>query len=862
MLTDLTTSNMIQVVHNRRIADPLSMRRVLNVAFAVILSNFVLLNATRADAHTLKNTRRSSRVLVQDSVPSNRLGEQLWSTGHESGSQADWFVNGGGGEFNSNTGNSFVSTELARTGNYALKMSINTTKGGGHATRNYRWKEISEHNDLIFTQYFYFPNRIDFDRNNNWFNLIQTKGVKFAPGGAGTGPDQINLPHYVLGLEVRGGAGSGGANYLSLADLQKFWGSNPDVTWKAPAGIDLPVGKWVKIQLRIIQDRGDKGRVLVWQDDTLIIDTGFRNTLKPEVDVNMFSINAYADKTFPHVTNIFLDDLSINLPGMPEVEKEPEPLTAPQAAIVSPRNETVITEGDGLTIETQVATDPRAGISQVAFFSNDTWMGATETAPYDFSIPSLPAGSYRLRAKIWDTKGNVSNSEEVNLLVLAKSPVQSDIPESVPEEQEEISVHYGFGSNDAVTFEGVVFARDPGPTLFSGTSYTFSNPEASDLPLYQQERNSPDLRLKIPVKNGRYTVITHHNELWFGKRGPAAGPGKRVFSIEMEGNNVKEALDLYRESNNAPLKLTFRDIEVVDGVLDIRMLARFNRATLSGISIISHQQDAPNTAPVKNTFQLSLNTGSSKSTVFGTEEFLGEIGSVDFFNSPTTYQATTASSEELFQSERHGLNLTYKIPVPNGTYVVKTYHNELWFGKEGPTAGAGRRVFSISLEGKQVKRNLDLFLVSNNQPLELVFEEVVVQDGLLELALEASANRATISGISIFGSNSSSGTHLRVAQNQEQPVHELTEAASVGRISLYPNPAQDRIFLEGSTTDFQQFLIHDTLGNLLFRYDAATLQKEGQGYLLSLPGIKEGVYLISIVKMDNSVERLRFLVVS
>lgn len=295
---------MIQVVHNRRIADPLSMRRVLNVAFAVILANFVLLNATRADAHTLKNTRRSSRVLVQDSVPSNRLGEQLWSTGHESGSQADWFVNGGGGEFNSNTGNSFVSTELARTGNYALKMSINTTKGGGHATRNYRWKEISEHSDLIFTQYFYFPNRIDFDRNNNWFNLIQTKGVKFAPGGAGTGPDQINLPHYVLGLEVRGGAGSGGANYLSLADLQKFWGSNPDVTWKAPAGIDLPVGKWVKIQLRIIQDRGDKGRVLVWQDDTLIIDTGFRNTLKPEVDVNMFSINAYADKTFPHVTNI------------------------------------------------------------------------------------------------------------------------------------------------------------------------------------------------------------------------------------------------------------------------------------------------------------------------------------------------------------------------------------------------------------------------------------------------------------------------------------------------------------------------------------------------------------------------------
>jgi hypothetical protein len=743
-------------------------------------------------------------------------------------------------------------------------MSINTTNGGGHATRNYRWKEISEHRDLIFTQYFYFPNRIDFDRNNDWFNLIQTKGVKFAPGGAGTGPDQINLPHFVLGLEVRGGAGSGGANFLSLADLQKFWGTDPDVIWKAPAGVDLPVGKWVKIQMRIIQDRGDKGRVLVWQDDTLIIDTGFRNTLRPEVDVNMFSINAYADKTFPHVTNIFLDDLSINLPGVPEV-KEEAPLEAPEVTIVSPENETSLIAGNGVTIQTKVSTDPRVEVSKVEFFSNDKWLGASKEAPFDFTLLTLEEGNFRLRAKIWDTGGNISNSEEVILQVSVPEPVETSETVALPEEQhastEATGIHYGFGNNKPVLFKETHFSPDPGATFFSGTSYTFQNTGASDIPLYQQERNSPDLRLQIPVENGRYVVVTHHHELWFGKRGPSAAPGRRVFSIRMEGRMVKDALDLYRESNNGPLQLTFRDIEVRDGVLDIRMIATANRATLSGISIIPQENAVSKAVPVHQPFQLSLNTGSSKSTQFGTGEFLGEIGSFNFFNSPTTYQATAASSEELFQSERHGLNVTYKIPVPNGTYLVKTYHNELWFGKAGPSAARGRRVFSISLEGQQVKRNLDLFLESNNQPLELVFEDVVVQDGLLELAMVASANRATISGISILGTSSSSGAHLRVAQSDgEFPGQETVETASSSRISLYPNPAVDRIFLEGSMPGFQRLLIHDTLGNLLLHSEAANLQKEGDSYLLPLQGIKEGVYLISIVNSDNSVRRLRFMV--
>jgi hypothetical protein len=81
-------------------------------------------------------------------------------------------------------------------------------------------------------------------------------------------------------------------------------------------------------------------------------------------------------------------------------------------------------------------------------------------------------------------------------------------------------------------------------------------------------------------------------------------------------------------------------------------------------------------------------------------------------------------------------------------------------------------------------------------------------------------------------------------------------------VSLYPNPAVDRIYLEGNSGTFTQFLIHDSLGNLLFQINPVNLQKENDRYCLPLAGFQDGIYLISIVKSDNSVERLRFMIIS
>jgi len=147
-----------------------------------------------------------------------------------------------------------------------------------------------------------------------------------------------------------------------------------------------------------------------------------------------------------------------------------------------------------------------------------------------------------------------------------------------------------------------------------------------------------------------------------------------------------------------------------------------------------------------------LNTGSSVNVNFEGREFVGDLALSNLYNSAHTYANPNASTVALYQTERGSAEnletLSYAIPVPNGTYRVQTYHNELWWGK-GHASGAGKRVFDILIENKLVRDNFDIFRVSNNNPTRLDFNDVVVTDGVLNIDLPASADRASISGIAI-----------------------------------------------------------------------------------------------------------------
>ena len=161
------------------------------------------------------------------------------------------------------------------------------------------------------------------------------------------------------------------------------------------------------------------------------------------------------------------------------------------------------------------------------------------------------------------------------------------------------------------------------------------------------------------------------------------------------------------------------------------------------------QKVATATPPTPAVDGLYFNTTSPGPLTFGGQAFAA-LDAKHLVTTGSVGSNPKGSQEALFQKERFGKSLKYAIPVPNGTYTVQTYHVETYFGRGTVPQKAGQRVFDISLEGKVVKDDFDLFVHNGNKEAVLTFPNVEVKDGILNLDMAASANNVTVSGIAIL----------------------------------------------------------------------------------------------------------------
>lgn len=122
---------------------------------------------------------------------------------------------------------------------------------------------------------------------------------------------------------------------------------------------------------------------------------------------------------------------------------------------------------------------------------------------------------------------------------------------------------------------------------------------------------------------------------------------------------------------------------------------------------------------------IRINTGGTAYT-----DTAGNVWSADTgFNtgSKTTSTATVTGTTEptLFKTERYDLpatpELTYTIPVPNGSYLVRLHMAETY----GPTTGAGLRVFDIDLQGVRAFEDVDIFSQAGGGNIALVLQKSV-----------------------------------------------------------------------------------------------------------------------------------------
>lgn len=112
---------------------------------------------------------------------------------------------------------------------------------------------------------------------------------------------------------------------------------------------------------------------------------------------------------------------------------------------------------------------------------------------------------------------------------------------------------------------------------------------ADDPELYRGERFG-NLTYAIPVAPGRYAVILHFAEAWFGLNKPGAGgAGNRLFDILCSGVALQRNLDVYRESGgpNRALVKIFHGLEPNhQGYLDVTLVPEKNYAFVNALEVL------------------------------------------------------------------------------------------------------------------------------------------------------------------------------------------------------------------------------------------------------------------------------------
>jgi hypothetical protein len=283
----------------------------------------------------------------------------------------------------------------------------------------------------------------------------------------------------------------------------------------------------------------------------------------------------------------------------------------------------------------------------------------------------------------------------------------------------------------AVNCGGSPYASSTGDTYLADSNFTGGSVDTAtgvitgtpDGTLYQSERYG-NFSYSIPVANGNYAVTLKFAETYF------AAAGKRIFSVTINGQTVVSNLDLYATAGKNAAYDVVVPVSVTTGAININFVSQVNYAKVSAIKV----------APAAGSVVFADHCGGP--------QYLNSAGisyQADCLFSGGSFDATTAAISgtadgALYQSERYG-NFSYNIPVANGNYAVTLKFAETYF------TAAGKRIFSVNINGQTVISNLDLYAkVGKNAAYDVVIP-VTVTGGTLGVNFLSQVNYAKVSAI-------------------------------------------------------------------------------------------------------------------
>jgi hypothetical protein len=306
-----------------------------------------------------------------------------------------------------------------------------------------------------------------------------------------------------------------------------------------------------------------------------------------------------------------------------------------------------------------------------------------------------------MRSFVWT---RAAGEKPVPVPAAAKAPVA---PEPVHSAAEEVRILAGSSAAQVVDHGGNTWSGDRN---YEGGEERSVSPRpianTQDPAIYYHRRQGK-FAYHIPLKKGVYELRLYFAETVFGENNVAGGgETTRVFQIRANGVAIQPFLDVTSDaagSNTADIKV-YKDIRPADdGMLHLEFVTLNNEVPfVNGIEIAPSQPGL--IRPIRFLARDSGYTDRNSRLWSSDRYFHGGVQVQRHDPVPNT------DDETLYQNERFG-NFSYAIPVAqNGHYTVTLKFCESWIGPERPVGGgAGRRLFDISLNGRILLGNFDVF---------------------------------------------------------------------------------------------------------------------------------------------------------
>jgi hypothetical protein len=230
--------------------------------------------------------------------------------------------------------------------------------------------------------------------------------------------------------------------------------------------------------------------------------------------------------------------------------------------------------------------------------------------------------------------------------------------------------------------------------------------------------------------------------------------GKREFNVSINSQQVLTNFDIYAAAGaeNKAVVEEFYTIADSFGIIEIQtMVGAVDQPTIEAIEIIPATGSNPVGIAPGTTTDLAINSGGpAEGNFVADEDFNG--GDTSTSTAAVTTNANSAPAA-VYLSERY-VPFTYILHglVANATYTVKMHFAETYW------TGAGERIFSVTLNGKYVINDLDVFKTAGGENIAYDPQFTTAADNFGQIILQfiyGGFDQPMISGLEVVESASS-----------------------------------------------------------------------------------------------------------